>query len=99
MYYVQEDNWHLFFWENPADRGYVGEVTEVDVDYDRLTIHEWPKGSAAPEQWVGIKEGTQYKVFRSRRECEYAGYEPIGMNLAVFESWEDWCQLRPAIEV
>lgn len=101
MFAVRYFDWHYFCHNDPSADGYEGQVNPVDeLDYDLDAISKWPIGSDAPDPWLGVKRShpRHFKVFRSRPECEDAGYFPMGTQFAVLNSWKDRPPLPDEIE-
>lgn len=91
MFTAKIGDCNVFFHDDPRADAFEGEVSEVDLIYE-LEADEWPHGTDEPEPWLGVKKlpRPHFQVFRSRAECEAAGYFPMGTQFLVVRSWKEW---------
>lgn len=78
MYLTWNGTRPKFRHDDPRERGYTGNVEDVNFDYDMEAVHRWNAGTGASSICLGRKSADSYKVFRSAEQCQQAGYEPLG---------------------
>jgi hypothetical protein len=70
---------HIFTFEDPCKNGFKGAVDEgVALD------HSW---DYARHLGVSAADPTHYRAFRSRKECEAAGFTFLTDKLEVLNEW------------
>jgi hypothetical protein len=88
MYLVINDGNYIFFFDDPRSGGFDGEVIQgVELegyDDDRATLFAQRRGTGFDvDQWLGVVDGTHYRVFDSRPECVQAGFQPLTIYFGV----------------
>ena len=92
VFLVRDSDRYVFVAEQTTDR----ESVNVELDY-KFGRADWPYSKDRPLQCLGCN-GSHYKVFRTQRECETAGYEVLSLAIYVFDNWADYrkAHLAPA---
>ena len=83
---------HVFLREDPRQCGYDGQArvdvvltvpTDIDAVADNITL-------GVPCLGVSPTDDSDFKVFRSSKDCRSAGFKPLGGNFVVFQTWEKY---------
>ena len=79
---------YTFYPENPKDCGYKEAVEEVEFPFPWVDFPNVDMGTLCLGQ--SKTNGKKYQAFSSKRECEIAGYTPLGSDFMVEPDLMAW---------
>jgi hypothetical protein len=81
FHFVDPLHGHVFTFEDPRTSGFTGVVDE-GVLLENGLDYAWKDGNQRPQCSLGISPNNpkQYRAFKSRKECQDAGFKFLGDN-------------------